>query len=136
MTVAFTSFPGVPDSVAAARRFVVGAVRLCPRSAAPDEVVERAELIVSELATNAILHTHSGDPGGFFKVRVHVDGRGVRAEVRTLHPRLWQSAPHVVKPEDPFREHGRGLFLVDQLATEWGTLAPWEEGVYFLLAWP
>ncbi|MEY9211480.1 hypothetical protein NI17_010190 [Thermobifida halotolerans] len=56
MTVAFTSFPGLPASVAAARRFVVGAVRLCPRSTAPDEVVERAELITSELATNAIRH--------------------------------------------------------------------------------
>ncbi|MEY9212267.1 ATP-binding protein [Thermobifida halotolerans] len=136
MTVAFTSFPGTPDSVAAARRFVVGAVRLCPRSTAPDEVVERAELITSELATNAIRHTRSGDPGGFFKVRVHVDTRGVRTEVRTLHPRLWQSAPRVLKPEDPFREHGRGLLLVDQLATEWGTLSPWEEGVYFHLTWP
>ncbi|MEY9211478.1 hypothetical protein NI17_010200 [Thermobifida halotolerans] len=51
--------------------------------------------------------------------------------------RAWGSpCPRYSKPEDPFYEHGRGLFLVDQLATEWGTLAPWKEGVYFLLTWP
>ncbi|MEY9214040.1 ATP-binding protein [Thermobifida halotolerans] len=135
MTVAFTSFPGIPDSVAAARRFVVGAIRLCPRSTAPDEVVGRAELIVSELATNAIRHTRSSDPGESFMVRVRVDDRGVWAEVCTREPRLWNSVPRVVKSDDPFSEHGRGLLLVEQLATRWGRLAPWEDGVFFHLAW-
>src|SRR5690606_4044667 len=134
-TVAFTSFPGLPDSVAAARRFVAAAIRLCPQTSAPAEVVDRAVLITSELATNALRHTHSGDPGETFTVRVCVDARGVQAEVRTRAPRRCNSLPHVVAPADPFREHGRGLFLVDELATKWGTLAPWEDGVYFHLAW-
>lgn len=57
MTISLTSFPGIPDSVAAARRFVTGMLRLCPQTSAPDEVVHRVELIVSELCTNAIHHT-------------------------------------------------------------------------------
>ncbi|KUP96504.1 MULTISPECIES: ATP-binding protein [Thermobifida] len=135
MTVAFTSFPGLPASVAAARRFVAGAIRLYPQSSAPDDVVDRAALLTSELATNAIRHTRSGDPGETFTVRVSVDSSGAWTEVRTRAPRLRQALPHVAAPEDPFAEHGRGLFLVDQLATKWGSLAPWQHGVYFLLTW-
>ncbi len=126
MTVAFTSFPGLPASVAAARRFVAGAIRLYPQSSAPDDVVDRAALLTSELATNAIRHTRSGDPGETFTVRVSVDSSGAWTEVRTRAPRLRQALPHVAAPEDPFAEHGRGLFLVDQLATKWGSLAPWQ----------
>lgn len=133
MTVAFTSFPGLPASVAAARRFVAGAIRLYPQSSAPDDVVDRAALLTSELATNAIRHTRSGDPGETFTVRVSVDSSGAWTEVRTRAPRLRQALPHVAAPEDPFAEHGRGLFLVDQLATKWGSLAPWQHGVYFTL---
>src|SRR5690606_39617021 len=48
VTVAFTSFPGLPASVAAARRFVAGAIRLYPQSSAPDDVVDRAALLTSE----------------------------------------------------------------------------------------
>ncbi|MEY9211185.1 ATP-binding protein [Thermobifida halotolerans] len=136
MSVAFSSFPGVSGSVADARRFVTAAIRLCPRITAPEEVLDRAELIISELATNAIRHTRSGDPGESFAVRVQVDHRGVRAEVRTRAPRLWHCVPRVVTPGDPFAEHGRGLLLVDRLATRWGVLAPWEGGVYFALHWP
>lgn len=135
MTISLTSFPGIPDSVAAARRFVTGMLRLCPQTSAPDEVVHRVELIVSELCTNAIRHTRSGDPGQKFHVHVCTDERGVHVEVRTLPPRRPRSVPRVVPPEDPFSEHGRGMFLVDQWATQWGTLSPRENGVYFLLVW-
>ncbi|GAA3976102.1 ATP-binding protein [Thermobifida alba] len=135
MTVAFTSFPGIPDSVAAARRFVAAAIRLCPQATAPDEVVDRAVLITSELATNALRHTHSGDPGETFTVRVRTDARSVQAEVHTRAPRRWNSLPHVVAPDVPFAAHGRGLYLVDQLATTWGPLAPHRHGVYFHLTW-
>lgn len=83
MTISLTSFPGIPDSVAAARRFVTGMLRLCPQTSAPDEVVHRVELIVSELCTNAIRHTRSGDPGQKFHVHVCTDERGVHVEVRT-----------------------------------------------------
>ncbi|MEY9213966.1 ATP-binding protein [Thermobifida halotolerans] len=135
MSVAFTSFPGLPTSVAAARRFVAGILRACPEATAPEEVVDRAELITSELCTNALRHTRSGDPGQTFTVWIRVDEHGVRGEVHTEPVRLPHLVPQVVESH-PWCESGRGLFLVDQLATKWGTLSPWENGVYFLLAWP
>ena len=63
------------------------------------------------------------------------DRQAEETEVHTRIPRQWQTFPHVTAPTDPFAEHGRGLLLVDQLATTWGTLAPWQHGVYFHLTW-
>lgn len=134
MTLSLTSFPGTPDSVAAARRFVAGVLRACPQADAPEEMVDRAELIVSELATNAIRHTRSGEPGQTFRVHVYTDARGLHVQVHTLAPHRGHSVPRAVSCRDPWAEHGRGLLLVDRLATAWGTLAPWSEGVYFHLA--
>src|SRR5690606_2606676 len=92
VTVAFTSFPGLPTSVAAARRFVTGVIRLYPWTTAPaamlDEVIDQAELITSELATNAIRHTRSGDPGQTFTIRVSLDDWGVWTQISTLAPRV------------------------------------------------
>src|SRR5690606_40768938 len=59
----------------------------------------------------------------------------LRIEVHTLPPRQWDSVPHVVTPDDPSREHGRGLYLVDQWSHRWGTLGPWTEGVYSVVRW-
>ncbi|HLU97849.1 ATP-binding protein [Thermobifida alba] len=137
MSVSSTVLPGIPDSVAAARAFVVECLRSTPGSTVPDELVERAELITSELATNAVRHTRSGDPGGSYEVRVEVDRSEIRAEVRTREPRTPHTAPHVLPHAgDPCRATGRGLFLVDLLATRWGGLATPAEGVYFVLRWP
>ena len=121
MTVAFTTLPGLPASVAKARRFVAGAIRLYPQSSAPEEVIDQAALLTSELATNAIRHTRSGNPGETFTVRVSVDTRGARTEIHTLAPRRWQALSHVAAPNDPFTEHGRGLLT-------WDTDPPTEPG--------
>jgi Histidine kinase-like ATPase domain len=59
------TYPGRPGQVPAVRAFVADAVRGCP---AADEVV----LMADEIAANAVLHTHSGQPGGRFTVRVQV----------------------------------------------------------------
>src|SRR5690606_11304995 len=88
VSVAFTSFPGLPASVAAARRFVAASLRACPEVTVSDEVIDTVELITSELATNTIRHTCSGDPGQTFTVRVETDRRGVWGEVRSGRPRL------------------------------------------------
>lgn len=134
MSVCFTSFPGVIENVSAARRFVAGALRISPTITVPADVIEKTELIVSELCTNAVVHTRSGDPGRTFHVRVQVDTHGVRGEVRTRLPRRLSSVPRVVAVA-PWADSGRGLHLVDALATRWGTLTPVEEGTYFVLQW-
>ena len=98
-----------PDrsNVAAARRFVMDAVHRLNK----DEVADIAELLVSELVTNAVLHA-----GTTVQLRVLDDGSAVRIEVSDG-----------VKAK-PSRRHysaeaatGRGLGLVEALAADWGT---------------
>ncbi|GAA3755855.1 anti-sigma regulatory factor (Ser/Thr protein kinase) [Spinactinospora alkalitolerans] len=133
MTVYLTAFPGTVESVAAARRFMAAALRITPGVSVPETVIGDAELIISELATNAVQHTRSGDPGQTYKVRIEVNARGVAADVRTKPPRLLLNHPHIKEP-DCCTESGRGLHLVACFATEWGPL-PFEDGVFFTLPW-
>jgi len=62
------AFPGKPEQVALARRFVAGVLSGCPAA-------DTAVLLASELAANALAHTRSG-AGGSFDVIVW---RGVAA---------------------------------------------------------
>lgn len=73
------------------------------------------ELLTSELVTNAIRHSRSGDPGG----RVHVELELAQDVTVTVQDQGGDDMP-VVHPPDGDRDGGRGLELVDQLATEWG----------------
>ncbi|MDQ1039853.1 anti-sigma regulatory factor (Ser/Thr protein kinase) [Streptomyces sp. V3I8] len=72
-------------------------------------------LVVAELAANAVLHGQV--PGRDFVVRLACDdGRGVlRVEVSDTHPAL----PVRTMPTAD-EDHGRGLVLVDALASRWG----------------
>ncbi len=83
-----------------------------------------AELITSEYVTNAIRHTSSGE-GGVIHLTVASTPRAVRIEV-TDHGRASSSPdagagppprPAGTSGED---ENGRGLLIVDYLATRWG----------------
>ncbi|TKK85600.1 ATP-binding protein [Herbidospora galbida] len=103
------TFPGITRQVSEARRFV--AEHLPPRAE-----VETAQLIVSELATNAIRHTGSGEPGGRFMVTVRVEASRVWLGVLDEGG---AGRPEVRKPDDR-QECGRGLDLVDHLAQAWG----------------
>ncbi|WP_255495642.1 ATP-binding protein [Nocardiopsis sp. FR4] len=111
-----TSFPGIPESVGAARTWVTA--RFTDQGIEPPEGLI---LVLSELATNAISHTRSGNAGGQFAVRTLVYSDRVRVEVRdggpfeNTHP-LHPSAPELLA------EHGRGLILVNALASSWGRL--------------
>jgi anti-sigma regulatory factor (Ser/Thr protein kinase) len=82
----------------------------------PDNLVTNAELMASELVTNAATHTRSR--GGKIHVAVIelADHRHVRVEVTDLGA---DTSPTARRPE-PGSESGRGLFLVDALACEWG----------------
>lgn len=136
MNASFTAFTGSPYSVAEARAFVAACLRNSPHTLVPEEVIERAELITSELATNALRHTRSGDPGGSYEVHVAVEHGEIRVEIHTREPRLPGTVPHVVsRVNDPTRLTGRGLYLVDLLATCWDILTPPAKGVYFVLRW-
>ena len=68
-------FPGRPEHIGAARRFVAAALAAWPAAR------EAAQLLVSEVVTNAIQHSASGDQGGSLEVRYTLDGHEVYVEV-------------------------------------------------------
>ena len=100
------AFPGTPTQVREARRFL--STILAGQPAADDAV-----LCLSELVSNAVLHSHSGRPGGQFTVRVEMNENLVRVEVLDGGG-SWTGAG------SPDEQHGRGLNIVSQLAVAWG----------------
>jgi anti-sigma regulatory factor (Ser/Thr protein kinase) len=102
-------FVGQADQVAAARRFVVSAIH------APGPARDITRLLVSEAATNAILHSASGD-GGTFAVRYLISDHLVRVEV---HDGGGPSSPRR-RVHDLESMTGRGLDLFDALSDRWG----------------
>jgi anti-sigma regulatory factor (Ser/Thr protein kinase) len=74
-------------------------------------VVDDAELLVSELVTNAVLH---GAPP--ITMRVECDGsNGLRVSVTDR-----SADPARVREADPADESGRGMRLVDVISDDWG----------------
>jgi anti-sigma regulatory factor (Ser/Thr protein kinase) len=98
------AYPNEPASVTRARRFVVDALR-----GGPPDVVDTAELLVSELATNALRHGGSG-----FAVTVSTTATQVLVEVTDNGPGL----PRKRNPA-PLESSGRGLQIVEAIADEW-----------------
>uniref|UniRef100_UPI003F49B02F ATP-binding protein n=1 Tax=Sphaerisporangium sp. CA-236357 TaxID=3240030 RepID=UPI003F49B02F len=98
------TFPGLPCSIAQARAFAAAFL--------PEGWCSRAgdlALVVSELATNAVLHSASGAGGGTFALRVEVEPGAVTVTVADQGPALVPA----MRTES---EHGRGLVLVAELA--------------------
>jgi anti-sigma regulatory factor (Ser/Thr protein kinase) len=104
-------FPESTSSVPLARQFVAKSL-----TAVAPELSETAALLVSELATNAVLHAESD----FEVVVVYPSPSGrVRIEVSDRD----KSLPTPSRPP-PHVPHGRGLLLVSTLADEWGVQEP------------
>jgi serine/threonine-protein kinase RsbW len=99
------TFPARADQISQARAFVREILAGC-------QLAEDAALICSELATNAVLHSDSAKPGGWFTVRAEVrEGDYVWVEVEDQGGR-WAE-------EDSSDERGRGLDIVTALADYW-----------------
>jgi anti-sigma regulatory factor (Ser/Thr protein kinase) len=99
-----------PAYVGDARRFLEGTLH---DWGIDEETTYTAVLCLSELVTNALIHANAG-----CTVRVLLDGDVLTTTVRD------GGTPDVgsVEPlDDPFRVHGRGLQVVDALATRWGS---------------
>jgi anti-sigma regulatory factor (Ser/Thr protein kinase) len=108
-------FPGLPESVGEARRFAWTFVA----DAVPGELAERVELVVSELCTNAVEHTASGDPGGWFlDLEVHSDHVRVVVIDKGAPP---GEAPALRVASGPYAISGRGLHIVAALSKAWGS---------------
>ena len=85
-------------------------------------LADAAELVASELATNAVQASSTSQrppagPTGLAVVRLHLasDGRQVLIEVGDNDPR----PPTPARP-DPERDSGRGLLLVEAVSARWG----------------
>jgi anti-sigma regulatory factor (Ser/Thr protein kinase) len=96
-----------PASVAAARHFA----REVLGSAAPG-TQDRVALVVSELASNAIRHGHSG-----FGLAIRTSSAGVRVEVTDDSASL-----PVARQPGRMEPSGRGLLIVQALAEDWGVI--------------
>src|SRR5579863_10270592 len=103
------SFPGEPRQVARARAFVAAALAGCPAR-------ETLLTCVSELATNAVVHTASG-AGGVFTVEVVRPADGVALVAVTDEG--GQGRP-VIRAPGRFDAGGRGLALVEACSSRWG----------------
>lgn len=107
------SLPAAPAAVTAARHRAVDAIADWDVEL-DDDVVHTAELVISELVTNAVGHTATGQ----VSVEVRVVGSVLRIEVCDSSPVL--PASRVL---DGHSESGRGLFLVAALAERYGAEA-------------
>lgn len=102
------TFPAVPAQVGEARRFLAGVLD-------GDPACDDAALCLSELASNAVVHSRSREPGGSFTVRVQLDSQRLRVEVGDQGG-PWGSPGRASADE----QNGRGLLIVSQLAARWG----------------
>lgn len=94
---------------------------------APVDVVQLVELLTSELVTNALVHG-AGDPA--LVLGVDEIQRTIRVEVHDTEPTLDIHPLH----GEPSRTKGRGLAIVDALATNWGVEPRWDgKAVWFEL---
>ncbi|MBK5307199.1 MAG: SpoIIE family protein phosphatase [Frankiaceae bacterium] len=103
------TLPPSGRSAAAARRTVEQALE----NANLGGLLDEALLLVTELVTNAIVHA-----GTDIELRIITSERGLRVEVVDRSP---GSLPVIRPAPAETREGGRGVFLLDALATEWGT---------------
>jgi serine/threonine-protein kinase RsbW len=118
------SFPATAAQAGAARRYLAAILDGSPATA-------DAVLCLSELATNAIVHSDSARPGGTFTVGVRLDMGSVWVEVRDRGG-PWREG----RPAEDTR--GRGLLIVGRTAREWGRAGDSETGwtVWFALDRP
>jgi phosphoserine phosphatase RsbU/P len=107
VTVAVTPLPAVDRSPAAARRAVQEALT----AAGLEVMLDDALLLVSELVTNAVVHSGTD-------IELHVDIGPGQARIEVV-----DRGPGMPVRHEPAvtRENGRGIFLLDALAQEWGT---------------
>ena len=101
----------LPPSVGQARRAVGDFCRSGRHAALADD----AELLTSELMTNACRHSDG-------QVTVLALGNTTSVVVTVTDDRE-SDRPLRVAVQDPDKDSGRGLFLVDAIAGAWGTTA-------------
>lgn len=118
------ALPGVPSAVSQARH----AVReFLLEHGSPR--VDDAELVASELATNAVRHSRSREDGEF-DLRLDLKPGSLRLEVSDQGPPTRVAAG----AQEP-GESGRGLLLVDAIADDWGHEQHQDRAIWWAELW-
>ena len=106
------ALPGIPQSVPVARR----QVRAALGSHGLGEYADDAEIITSELVTNAVQHACAN---GTQTIGVTLTHAGSPAAVTVA---VSDSSPHgpIRRDTPPGSEQGRGLQIVEALSAHWG----------------
>ncbi|AOR36852.1 hypothetical protein BFF78_03190 [Streptomyces fodineus] len=102
--------PAQPAAVGTARRVVQ---HLLTAWGVSEQPRDSAVLVISELVTNAVVHT----AGERIACRLHGTADRIRIEVEDQEG---GPALPVVRRHRPDDQHGRGLFLVHALSVDWG----------------
>ncbi|WP_248964605.1 ATP-binding protein [Sphaerisporangium perillae] len=111
-------FPGEEASVPAARAWVRELLATRIAATALDDVL----LLLSEVVTNAVAHSDSGCVvDGLVTVRVARVSEAVHVEVTDAGSATCAPVARVAEPDS---DGGRGLWLVNQIATAWGSSCP------------
>ncbi|WP_443079041.1 ATP-binding protein [Streptosporangium sp. NBC_01495] len=105
-------FPGKTEQVPAARAWTL----TCLPGAHPRAY--DIALVVTELVTNAVLHSASALPGATFTVRVELYQATVEVTVTD------SGSPQVPAPREDADTYGRGLVVVHELAQTTVTATP------------
>ncbi|MFD0857215.1 ATP-binding protein [Actinomadura adrarensis] len=107
-------FSGRPESVRDARCFAWTYVA----ERVTGELAHSVELVVSELCTNAVEHTASGRPGGWFLLELEMHPDHVRVSV--MDNGALATVPASSDGVDLDAVSGRGLFIVEAVSKAWG----------------
>lgn len=87
-------------------------------------LADKVELVVSELATNAlrVLTFPDGRPRYEAGAGLPILGLRLSSDRLRILVEVWDGSPHLPTPKttDPDEETGRGLMLVEALCEQWG----------------
>jgi anti-sigma regulatory factor (Ser/Thr protein kinase) len=127
----------LPTSPFWARRYTRSFLASCHGMS--ESTAETAELLVSELVTNAV--RFSGDPARTLRYSERADAGLISLSLRHFREGLLievydtDNDPPIQSHADDYAESGRGLMLVDALSKEWSYFFPpvGGKGVYCFL---
>jgi serine/threonine-protein kinase RsbW len=105
--------PGTPRAASAARQMALQLL------GAAHPAADTVMLLISELVTNAIVHSRSGAAGGTLTLALCPGAAGLLIQVCDAGG---PSEPCLSEVQADGAERGYGLLLVDALADSWGTL--------------
>lgn len=102
------------ESVADARRFL-RSVLPGSNGANSTDLVEVAELLTSELVSNAVLHART-----WFDVCIDLEDNGEKGPTVVISVIDHSPELPVLRAPEPDDPGGRGIYLVDRLSVGWG----------------